>query len=189
MRCPLTYLLFALAVGATGQVVPDTMRAPRWTVRTQFAGMQGTLSTGLFRNMPEGRLHVGAQYGFAPSRNGGKAYHGAILRATGSWFPIHRPQFGKWNLSPIMSLAAAWELGGIAFLSLPKNYPDDYYAPQSLHGLLSFGGRVGRVGDDGSWSFTAEAVTMDTYLWYGLIQQQIKIHNMWNLALGLEYHF
>jgi hypothetical protein len=189
MRTVLAYLLLLATIGGNAQTDSALIRAPKWTARAQVAGMQGLVSGGALWNVPDGRLQMGAQYGFAPAANGSKAYHGLVLRATGSWFPIHKPQFGKWNLSPIASLSAVLEVGGIAFLALPPDYPKGYYAPQAIHGLLGLGGRLGQVGQDGGWSFTAEAVALDTYLWYGIIQQQIEVRNMWNLALGAEYHF
>ncbi len=81
------------------------------------------------------------------------------------------------------------EMGDISFFLLPSQYPDGYYGPQALHGLLSIGGRVGHPVGAGRLALTAEAVTLDTYLWYGIIQHQIKVKNMWNLALGVEYYF
>mgnify|MGYP001467590854 CR=1 FL=1 len=185
----LAFIFLAAALPLFGETGPDSTLAPRWSARAQFAGMQGLVSGGLLWNIPDGRLQLGALYGSAPAGHGGKTYHAAIMRATGSWFPIHEAQVGRWSLSPIASISAVLEMSGIAFLALPPDYPKGYYAPQALHGVLSLGGRLGRVGPEGGWSVTAEAVTLDTYLWYGIIQRQVEVHQIWSLALGLEYHF
>ncbi|MBL7939341.1 MAG: hypothetical protein JNL43_08275 [Flavobacteriales bacterium] len=182
-------LLFANALPGPGQGTADSTRAPKWAARAQFAGMQGLVSTGLLWTVPDGRLQIGALYGHSPDRHSGTDFHGAILRATGAWFPVHKQQCGKWSMSPTVSLSAVMELGGISFFRLPDRYPDDYYGPQALHGLLSIGGRLGHPVRGGRLALTAEAVTLDTYLWYGIIQRQIKFKGMWSMALGVEYHF
>lgn len=189
MRAMLTGALLCTLVQAQAGADSLHTHAPRWTVRGQFAGMQGLASLGALWNTPDGRLQLGASYGHAPGRHGDVDFHCAALRAAGSWFPMHRPQVGRWNLSPTASLTAMLEVSGITFLFLPPEYPKGYYLPQAIHGLLGLGGRLGYLGTTGQWAITAELVTMDTYLWYSIIQHEVDFHRIWNLALGVEYRF
>lgn len=189
MRLPVLLSVVLMALNANAQDDGEIGRAPRYTIRTQFAGMQGLISGGMLWNLPDGRLRLGAMYGYDPGRYGGTDLHAAILRANGSWFPIHQTRIGKWSVSPIASLSAMLELGGITFLTLPDQYPAGFYSPQSIHGLLGLGIGAGRINSEGGWLLTAEAVSLDTYLWYGLSQRQVKFTQLWNLALGVEYYF
>lgn len=189
MRMLLASMLLLLGGLVRAQVDTAPERAPRWTARGQFAGLQGAGSVGLLWNVPDGRLQLGALYGHAPAVNGAKPFHAAVLRVAGSWWPMQKPQAGRWTISPTAAVSALFDLSGTAFYALPPQYPEDYYRPQAVHGLLAFGGRVGRLHPGGSVAFTAELVALDTYLWYALSQPTIGLHEPWSLALGLEVAF
>ena len=188
MNWPVTILCTLLPVWLVA--LPDSLRAPRWSVRAQFAGMQGTLSGGVLWNTPDGRLQAGAMYGFSDARNGVPEFHGLAFRANGSWFPLHRSTMGRWHVSPTLAVTGLLELGDHAFLSLPEHYPDDYYGQHALHALVAVGGRMGRMHRSGrGWAFTVETVALDTYLWYAISQRSTPFTDAWSLALGAEVYF
>jgi hypothetical protein len=189
MRVLLTSLLVLIGTAVWAQADAAPGRAPRWTARGQFAGLQGAGSVGLLWNVPDGRLQLGALYGHAPAVNGAKPFHAAVLRVAGSWWPMQKPQAGRWTISPTAAVSALFDLSGTAFYALPPEYPKGYYCPQAVHGLLAVGGRVGRIHPGGSVAFTAEVVALDTYLWYALSQRTVGLHEPWSLALGLELSF
>ena len=168
---------------------PDSLRAPLWTARAQFAGMQGTLSGGVLWNIPDGRLQAGVMYGYSSPQDGIPDFHGLAVRANGSWFPLHKATVGDWHLSPTLAITGLLELGDHSFLSLPDQYPDDYYGQQALHALFAVGGRLGRMHQGWGWAFTAETVALDTYLWYAISQRSTPFTDAWSLALGAEVYF
>ncbi|MCB0794228.1 MAG: hypothetical protein KDB88_05780 [Flavobacteriales bacterium] len=182
-------LLPLLLTGILAHAQEDTTRAPVWTLRTQFAGYQGTVGAGILWNVPDGRAQVGLLYGFSAPQYDLPAFHGLALRLTGSWFSLDRSTIGRWHLSPTMAITGLLELGDLAYLSIPKEYPDGYYPPQAFHALLSLGGRVGRIEHGKGWSFSVETVALDTYLWYAISQRETPFLDAWSLALGAEFHF
>ena len=176
-------------ITAWGQPQPDSLRAARWTARTQVAGMQGLVSAGALWNPPDGRLQLGALYGFAPAANGAQAFHALVLRVTGALLPLHQPVCGRWTFSPVLSLSMLADVSGTTWLVLPEEFPDGYYGPNGLHGLLGVGGRVGRTNACNGWALTLETVALDTPLWYAISQSAAPFHEAWSLAVGFEYHF
>ena len=168
---------------------PDSLRAPRWTARTQFAGLQGTISGGVLWNIPDGRLQAGVLYGFSESRDGAPEFHGLAFRVNGSWFPLQRATLGDWHVSPTAVITGLLEVGEHAHLTLPDHYPDGYYGPHALHALFAVGGRAGRMNRGWGWAFTAETVALDTHLWYAISQRSTPFTDAWSLALGAEVYF
>jgi hypothetical protein len=177
------------AVLSHAQMDTTLSRAPRWSARGQFAGLQGAGSFGLLWNAPAGRLQLGALYGHAPSSQGSQPFHVAVLRLNGSLFPVHKPQWGRWSVTPTLALSGMFDLSGTGHYALPAQYPEGYYAPSAVHALLSLGARAGRQHKGGSVAFTAELVALDTYLWYAIDHPGIGLHEAWSLALGLEVAF
>lgn len=187
MRPLVLCLLLALPIGSVAS--DDTLRAPRWSARAQFAGMQGAVSMGGLWNNRDGRLQAGLLYGYAPARDGIEAFRALAFRLNGSLLPMRNGRLGKWHLSPTMALTGLLEFGTHAYLTQPDGVPDGYYGQQALHALIAFGGRGGRCNDRYGWSLTAEAVALDTYLWYSVIQRSVPFVEAWSLALGAEFHF
>jgi len=187
---PLLMMLLGMSSGLlAAQSDSVHHRAPRFAARGQFAGMQGIGSGGLLWNLPDGRLQLGALYGHSPAKLGANAFHGAALRVSSAWFPVHKAVKGRWTMSPTLSITTLFELGGTAWFRLPPEFPDGYYGPNAIHALLAIGGRAGQVDKDGGWIFTMETVALDTYLWYSFIMREVPFHSAWSLALGAEYHF
>lgn len=177
------------AVLSHAQMDTTLSRAPRWSARGQFAGLQGAGSFGLQWNAPDGRSQVGVLYGHAPSVQDSRPFHVAVLRLNGSLFPMNRPCRGRWTLSPTLALSAMFDLSGTGHYALPPQYPEGYYAPSAVHALLAVGGRAGRLHKDGGVALTVELVALDTYLWYAIDHPGIGLYEAWSLALGVEVAF
>lgn len=144
------------------------------------------MSCGVHHTFPKERFTLGLMYGFSPATDLARAYHGISLRSS---FSKYQLKMGDFRFRPYVLLTANLEIGGTAFLSLPDQFPDEYYAPQALHAIGGIGLRTTRKLGNGELSFTMETVTLDTYMWYTIIQKQINFHEAWSMALGLEYRF
>lgn len=179
-------LFISLLFAGTLLAQRDTSKVLDLSTRFQFAGLQGTFSTGVFHNFKKDHFMLGLMYGFSPSGEFSRAYHGITLRSTYAWRALEK---GTFKFEPYVQISANLEVGKTAFFSLPDNFPDDYYGPQSLHAIGGVGVKTKTRLGLGELALTLETVTLDTYLWYLIIQKQIDFEEVWSMSLGLEYRF
>ena len=155
--------------------------------RIQFAGLQGMFSGGALMNFKNERIQLGLMYGFSPGKLGANDYQGVTIRSV--WSLRDYPINDRFAIAPHIAISVNLEVGGTTFFFLPEEFPEDYYAPQSLHGIVGIGGKLKMDTGKGQLALTLETVTLDTYLWYTIIQREIRFYEAWSLSLGLEYRF
>ncbi len=155
--------------------------------RFQFAGLQGQFSAGALVNFKNERIQLGLMYGYRSGQLGANDYQGITLRS--AWALRDRQLSKTISFAPHFAFSASLEVGGTTFFFLPDEFPPDYYGPQSLHGIIGLGGKLKMDTGKGQLAFTAETVTLDTYLWYFIIQDEVSFPSIWSLSLGLEYRF
>lgn len=188
-----TYLVITVLFACSSKLlaqeseVRERMRTD-WRVRGQFAGFQGLVSVGAGPVLAKGVWRPTLMYGFAPPAGGRTAVHQFILRNDVVFFPGQRNS-ATW-LSPTASLNLLVETGRHSFLTLPERFPRGYYMAPLPRFTFGLGGRLNReldgFGPFRQFAFTAEAVALDAYLWYGLSERGFPLHRAFGLSFGVE---
>lgn len=186
-------LLQAVFVSAEASP-PDSSGSRKWYlphyIPVQFAGNIGLLSTGLGYTSNKENYGLNILYGYVPASIGDQHIHMITAK---NIFPIfHIPLTNHQRLTPYLGLGLMVEVGGNAFFTLPSQYPEGYYDfPKNLH-VTGFGGaRLQHLfRKDASFlrgiELYAEAATIDVYVWYRTISDEIKFNQIFSLALGVN---
>lgn len=159
-------------------------------IPVQSAGNIGFLSVGIGYSTRTRNYHVSLLYGYVP-KSVARTYIQTI--ALKNIFPIAR--FALKNdhvLVPYVGLGASFELGGNSFFRQPAHFPKDYYDfPKNIHALVYGGAKVQRFFEDPfigvrGLEFFVEAGTIDLYIWYKTMSQQMKLKEVFTLATGVN---
>jgi hypothetical protein len=173
----------------------DSTRSRRWYlphyVPVQYAGNIGFFSTGLGYTSNKENYELNILYGYVPASIGNQYIHMITAK---NIFPLTRiPSRNNQTIIPYLGLGLMAEVGGQAFFTLPSHYPDGYYDfPKNLH-VIGFGGAKLQYlfQDDTTFlrglEFYAEAGTIDVYVWYKVISEEIKFNEIFSLALGVNF--
>lgn len=170
----------------------DSTRSRRWYVPhfipVQFAGNIGFLSAGIGYSTRVHNYHVSLLYGYVPKSMAHTYIHTIALKNT---FPIMRYALkNNQILVPYVGLGASVELSGNSFFRQPARFPESYYDfPKNIHALVYVGAKVQHLFQDPAIGirgveFFGEAGTIDLYIWYKTMSQEIKLNEIFTLALG-----
>lgn len=157
-------------------------------VPVQFAGNIGFLSTGIGYTARKDNYHLSLLYGYAPASIAGVRVHTVTAKNIFhiARFPVSRNSF----ILPYAAVGISIEVGGRSFLTLPDNMPDGYYNfPKSVHAIASLGGKFRRPVNHQFFrdvEFFAEVTTVDVNVWYKFISNEVKMHQILSLALGVN---
>jgi hypothetical protein len=172
----------------------DSTRSKRWylphQLPLQFAGNIGLFSTGIGYTSKNDNYELNILYGYVPAAIGEADIH--MLTAK-NIFPLSRYRFrSNQTFIPYLGVGLTFEAGGNAFFKTPSHYPKGYYDfPKNLH-VIGYGGvKVQHLFQDDltflrGIEFYAEGGTVDIYLWYKAISDQIKFDQIFTLALGVN---
>lgn len=188
------FLMLVLTTSARAGL-PDSTRTIPWYVPhfipLQFAGNIGLLSTGMGYTSNKQNYELAILYGYVPASVALKNVHTITAKNV---FPITR--YGlKSNqmLVPYVGLGLSLEIGGNAFLKLPDHYPEKYYRfPKAVHVIGFAGVKLQHTFQAPVLFFRgvdayAETGTVDVYVWYKAISEHIKFHQIFSLALGINF--
>ena len=187
-------ILVTLPAIAANASLSDSARARPWYlphyVPIQFAGNIGFLSTGVGYTSNHGNYQLSLLYGYAPRVIAGAEIHTIAAK---NIFPLSRHAMrNNQTLIPYVGLGLMVEVGGNSFFRQPDHYPEGYYDfPKNLHVTGYGGAKLQRHFPDEfrmfrGVEFFAEAGTVDIYLWYKAMSNQIKFHQVFSLALGVN---
>lgn len=196
MLTVLRYILIfvTLPIAATTAGPGDSTRIKRWYLPhylpVQFAGNIGFLSTGVGYTSNNENYQLSVLYGYAPRAIAGAEIHTIAAKNV---FPLsHYAMKNNQTLIPYIGLGLIAEVGGNSFFRQPDHYPEGYYDfPKNLHVIAYGGAKVQRLFRDERGIFHgveyfAEVGTVDIYLWYKAMSNQIKFHQVFSLALGVN---
>jgi hypothetical protein len=161
---------------------------PRY-IPIQFAGNIGFISAGVGYIARKDNYQLSIVYGFAPASISGVNSH--LLTAKNIFHIYKFPISKKQTLIPYVALGVSVEISGNSFFTVPSNMPSDYYSfPKSIHAIASAGIKVRHMtnnvrGFKGIELF-AETSTVDAYVWYKFISDEIKTHQILSLAFGIH---
>jgi len=182
-------VLTSLATIALPQDEPPDPKSPRqWRVRGQFAGHQGLGSVGAGPLLAKGLWRPALMYGFAPADAYRTAVHQVILR--NDFVFMQGRGRSRLHVAPAASLNLLMETGRHSYLRLPERFPRGYYMAPLPRATVGVGGRLAQRslarGPFREWAFTAEAVALDTYLWYAVSERGFPLWNAFGLSFGAE---
>lgn len=192
LRYILIFVTFPVVTTTAGP--GDSTRIKRWYLPhylpVQFAGNIGFLSTGVGYTSNNENYQLSLLYGYAPRAMAGVEIHTIAAK---NIFPLSRHAMkNSQTLIPYVGLGLTVEIGGNSFFRQPDHYPEGYYDfPKNLH-VIAYGGvKLQRLLPDDfrmfrGVEFFAEAGTVDIYLWYKAMSNQIKFHQVFSLALGVN---
>ena len=172
----------------------DSTRSGRWYlpryVPVQFAGNIGLFSSGVGYTSRHENYEISILYGYVPQSLARSHIHTITARNV---FPLTRfPLRNNRSLIPYVGLGLTVEVGGNAFFRMPAHFPEGYYNfPKNLH-VIAYGGTKFRhlFHDDfrllRGMEFYLEAGTVDVYVWYKTISNQIKFNEIFSLAVGVH---
>lgn len=172
----------------------DSTRSRRWYmphyVPLQFAGNIGFLSAGAGYNSKKQNYQLALMYGYVPRSIARSSIHTITAKNNFplGWYGIKNDR----TVIPYLGLGLTVEIGGNAFFRMPSHFPESYYDfPKNLH-VIAYGGvRLRQLFNDEvkalrGVEFYAEAGTVDVYIWYKTISNQIKFHQIFSLAIGVS---
>jgi hypothetical protein len=172
----------------------DSTRSMRWYVPhyvpLQFAGNIGFLSAGAGYNSNKQNYQLAIMYGYVPRSLAKSAIHTITAKNNFplGWYGIRNNR----AIIPYVGLGLTVEVGGNAFFRMPSHFPESYYDfPKNLHVIAYGGARLRQLFSDDvkalrGVEFYAEAGTVDVYVWYKTISNQIKFHEIFSLAIGVS---
>jgi hypothetical protein len=189
MRVVATLLFWLLIVSSSNAQVRDIKNLIPDYAQLQFAGNMGLLSAGVGYDLAKDKLHISLLDGFTPASIAGSNINTINLRGA---YDIVNIKVLKRDLTPYIGLTVSFETSGNAFYSkLPDRYSDGYYKYSAIH-LLGFAGAkypVVMSGKGKKLSVYAEMGTVDSYVYYYMLNTEQNFGDMFSAALGIIYHF
>jgi hypothetical protein len=187
-------MLITLPVITASASLRDSARVKPWYlphyVPIQFAGNIGFLSTGVGYTSNHENYQLSLLYGYAPRVIAGAEIHTIAAK---NIFPLSRHAMrNNQTLIPYVGLGLMVEISANSFFRQPDHYPEGYYDfPKNLHVTGYAGAKLQRLFPDEfsmfrGVEFFAEAGTVDIYLWYKAMSNQIRFHQIFSLALGVH---
>lgn len=192
----LRYFFAATLVMLTLQAVAgDSTRFRRWYLPhylpVQFAGNIGFVSMGAGYNFNNQSYQLQVLYGYVPASVAKSTIHSITAKNN---FPLGSFAMKRnRSIIPYLGLGLSIEVSGNSFFMMPSHFPESYYDfPKNLHVIAYGGARFQHLfHDEVKWlrgmEFFAEAGTIDAYIWYKTISNQIKLHEIFSLAIGLNF--
>jgi hypothetical protein len=192
--CACFILLLTLTALRIQAHTNDSTVAPRWYVPHyvpfQFAGNIGLFALGLGYTSNHDNYNLSFLYGYVPSSVAATEIHTITAK---NIFPITRYALKNSRiLIPYLGIGLTIEVGGNAFFTMPPHYPEGYYDfPKNVHVIAYGGAKLRHLFDEDfkalrGIEFFAEAGTIDLYVWYKAISNQIKFNHIFSLALGVN---
>lgn len=177
---------------ADSTTADEASRSRRWFhphfVPVQFAGNIGFVSAGVGYQTRKQNYELAIVYGYVPARFGGVRVHSFTAKNT---FPIIRIPIDKNRTAiPYGAIGLNVEVGGRSFLTLPDNMPAGYYDfPKSTHLIASLGFKYQHAVSHPSVravEFFTEVTSVDAYLWYKSLSDQVKWRQILSAAIGVN---
>jgi hypothetical protein len=159
-------------------------------VKLQYAGNIGHLSFGFGYDFFNSHLKTSLLYGRVPSSIS-QAKDINIITLKNSFTFLHFPVKSV-TLSPLIGFTASYETGNNSFLKLADKYPEDYYGTNAFHFTLYVGANAYKSFKKSKSiegiDLYFELGTVDTYLWYAILSDEITPAHIYSAAIGLNLH-
>lgn len=187
MRCLLT---FSLLVIFNFQLVSrDSTRYMSLYGGLHFAGNTGLFSFNAGKKFFKDNLTLGIGYGYLPRAINDAEVHSILFKASYCFSKGLLLKKAQWygGVTTIYSITKN------TFINLPSYYSEDYYAPNAIHVAPHIGLRMPFMIYKPLWadkvSIHTELGTLDSYLWYFIINKKVRFWDICNLSAGIYYDF
>jgi hypothetical protein len=155
----------------------------------QYAGNIGVISLGVGYGAKRDLYQLSLVYGYAPASMAGVRIHTITAK---NIFHLYRFRLNeKQTLLPYAALGLSFEIGGRSFFTQPANMPPSYYDyPKSMHFIPSAGLKMRYITPRykalRGIEIFAEATTVDAYVFYKFLSDEVKMHQIITLAAGVH---
>jgi hypothetical protein len=157
--------------------------------KIQYAGNIGFLSVGATYHLAKDWYRLSFMYGSTSIYTHTRTLNTVALKNT---FLLKQFHIGDFILAPTVGMSINFGSTHNTYRSLPKHFPEGYYFQNKVH-LAPFVGAIiyhplpFKVikGID----FYTEIGTMDNYILEAIRTDFIKSTDIWNIALGVSFHF
>jgi hypothetical protein len=164
----------------------------RLYIPVQFAGNIGFLSTGIGYRTLTDNYQLSLMYGFTPSFV--SSVKSNLITAKNIFHLYKFRLSDSRTLIPYASVGISLEIKGRSFFTQPEYMTDSYYDfPKSIHAIPALGvklrHRTLRFGGFEATEFFGELTSVDAYIWYKLISNDVKLHQIVSLSAGVNLLF
>lgn len=173
-------------VGKKRGIIPDY-------VNFQLAGNIGGISIGAgYYLNPVRSLCLDGIYGFSPAFRTGRAIHNIVLRL--SYYPYAFDLPRNYTLRPLMSFAVSKQIADNdrTFSTLPKNYPEGYYAPNAFRLHFDLGIALKRELSKTRFikaiELYANTTTNEMYVTYFFKSETVNFADIFSMAIGINLY-
>lgn len=166
--------------------VPDTLDQTgkeQLYYKAQFAGNLGLISAGAGYNFPDSRFLTDINLGYLPKHINGVRVITFSIKPS---FDLIKGKVKSTDAAWYLGIALNYSIGRNIHGSMPDYYPLDYYRPNAFHFNPFTGGRMSLNSKKKNNLFIfAELGTVDYEMWFALINRNIYITDIVNLAVGI----
>jgi hypothetical protein len=152
-----------------------------------FAGNMGLLSANFGKKFFNEKLVLGAGYGYLPQSVNGVEVHSIILKTSFNFSKGLLFKDARWY----GGFSTIYGITNNTYVKYPSHYPADYYATNAIHFSPYIGLRMPFFIYKPSWAtkmfIHTELGILDSYLWYSMINKQVKLWDICNLSVGIYY--
>jgi len=158
--------------------------------KIQFAGNIGFLSIGIGYQLFNDGFNTELIYGYVPKAYAHTQIHTITTKNIVPLWRIHSPNF---IFTPYLGMTLSFETGNSTFVKLPSQYPSGYYSTNAFH-FCVLGGISAYYSFETTkaikgFAFYVETVAVDSFLWYELSSDQVRMSQILSLALGINFYF
>ncbi len=192
-----SHLIMGLAVPEPTLAGGNIEKNQSWLLpdfaKIQFAGNIGFISIGTGYSVLNDHLQVDLLYGYVPGSIGGVEIHTLTFRINA--IPFYDSVFNDYKLSWIyLGFGVNYAPGDKFFIGSFDKYPDDYYQPTAIHGIIYIGSKIHKDGRIfGSrlkgYDIYVELGTVDNYLRSAVKTEEISYSEILNLSFGVALYF
>lgn len=184
---------FLLSFGSLAQ--ESTESNHKWYrpdfLTVQHAGNIGYFSAGVGYQFFNDFLSTSLLYGYVPkSISEAKVIHTFTIKNT---IPLFTRNIDAYSIGAYTGLTFTYETGNNSWLKFPEEFPKGYYFTNAFH-LTVFGGiklhkRMERSTRLKGVDLYVESGTIETYLKYAIESDEVKLHDVFSLAFGINLYF
>lgn len=159
-------------------------------VTVQHAGNIGYFSTGVGYKFFNDFLSTSLLYGYVPkSISETKSIHTIAIKNS---IPVVTQNWGNYSAWIYTGFSLNYETGNNSWLKFPDKIPNGYYFTNAFH-LTFFGGlnlhkKLNESKRFDGIDLYVESGTIETYLKYAIESEEVKLHDVFSLAFGINIH-
>lgn len=155
--------------------------------RIQYAGNMGLVSIGVDKPLRQTKRTLGVNYGYLPKDVNGVEVHTFGLRSTIRLWRISTFK-SKSILNQYIGYNLTYSHTHNTYVEYPGYIPKGYHIPNAIHinPMFGFNSSI-PVKKLSSFFVYIEFGTVDTKLWYAIVNRYIHLEDIMNICFGAAY--